>query len=288
MFNRDATLIMAGSVPADPFPSAPALLSGQELEAWLEDLDSVLYPTPRNPSEDSPKLKQLWLEDIDSVLYPAPPRNPSEDSPKLNQLLEDIDSILYPTPPRNPSEGAHRLSQLLLDDLESILYPTPVGNPSEDGGRIGQAPQFTQLGSGLPGRCDGPQESRPLQDEGPARDGRSTADLGQGPLDAPSAQSDRAGSSSELEAAETPSLPSASSSSSESNGSPRGGRRGTKRRRAGSCACGRAGRRWGAEQEGQAARLTEENQRLRRRIEELTAEVQVARRRLIEKMVNAH
>ncbi|XP_041036492.1 DNA damage-inducible transcript 3 protein [Carcharodon carcharias] len=261
---------MAGFTPAGHFPSTPALLSGQELEAWLEDLDSVLYPTPlRNPPEDSPKLKQLWLEDIDSVLYP--------------------------TPPRNPSEGAHRLGQLLLDDLESILYPTPVGNPSEDGGRIGQAPQYTQLGSGLPGRCDRPLDSRPLQDEGTAREGRSTVDLGRDLSDAPSARGDRSGGCSERE---PPSLnpPSSSSgsssSSSESNSGPRGPascqgrRRGTKRRRAGSCACS-GERRRGGEQEGQVARLTEENERLRRRIEELTAEVQVARRRLIEKMVNA-
>eukprot|EP00061_Rhincodon_typus_P002906 g18787.t1 len=94
-----------------PFPAAPVPLSGQDLEAWLEDLESVLHPSPAanrpgGVEEENRKLKELWVDDVDSVLCPP---DPADDTQRLNQLLlEDLESILYPAPvleDHTPSPG---------------------------------------------------------------------------------------------------------------------------------------------------------------------------------------
>lgn len=287
---RDRTKTMADPVAQAPFPSsATALLSGQELETWLEDLESVLYPSlPLNPSRESPGLKQLWLEDIENVLYPSTAGKPAPEEARRNQLwLEDIESVLYPPVPGDPAGQTQRLSQLLLDDLESILYPPPAGDPLENAGH--QPPDLTQVEFGSP---DHTPLACPLETEGGPSDRLSTIDRGQREdLFAATSSAKRGaegdgsgGSNAELQprSGKSPCLPEPPHSPPLS---PSRIRRGTKRRRpAGCCPCGRAGL---GSDEPEVARLTAENALLRRRIEELTAEVGAARARLIERMVSA-
>uniref|UniRef100_UPI00398ED43B CCAAT/enhancer-binding protein delta-like isoform X4 n=1 Tax=Pristiophorus japonicus TaxID=55135 RepID=UPI00398ED43B len=82
-----------------------------------------------------------------------------------------------------------------------------------------------------------------------------------------------------------PSSPPPSSSSNGRRGAKRRGQRGAD----GDCGCAKSSR-GGTEQgqERQVAELTAENERLRARIDQLAAEVQEARRMLIERMVNAN
>ncbi|XP_078062148.1 uncharacterized protein LOC144488004 [Mustelus asterias] len=282
---RDRTETMADPAAQAPLPSsaATALLSGQELETWLEDLESVLHPSlPLTPSRESPGLKQLWLEDIENVLYPPSAGKPTPEETRRNQLwLEDIESVLYPPVPGDPAGQTQRLSQLLLDDLESILYPPPAGDPSEDAGH--RPPDLTQVEFGSP---DHTPLAPPLEAEDGPSDRLSTIDGGrQEDLFSATSSAKRGaegdgGGSPGLQprGGKSPCLP-------EPPSSPCPSRRGTKRRRpAGCCPCGRTGLGPAAPE---VARLTAENVQLRRRIEELTAEVGAARARLIERMVRA-
>ncbi|XP_067883830.1 DNA damage-inducible transcript 3 protein [Heterodontus francisci] len=255
--DRDVPSTMADSMPSAAFSSAPALLSGQELETWLQDLESILYPSPAgNPSEERRKLNQLWLEDVDSVLYPTSTGNPPGEIRKLNQLW--------------------------LEDVDSVLYPTSVGNPSEDGGKLGRPPDFTQPAPGLSEHCEQSLVSCSLEAQLHPSDIPSTTDpVQQEELFGffPAAESDPAdGSTGRGPGAVGP----PSRTPSPPGGRPR---RGARRRRSGGPArAGREAREQGRER--RVAELTEENERLRGRIEQLTAEVQEVRRRLVERMVN--
>ncbi|XP_060678870.1 DNA damage-inducible transcript 3 protein isoform X2 [Hemiscyllium ocellatum] len=135
-----------------PFPAAAVPLSGQELEAWLEDLESVLCPSPaaEPPEGGGRRLKELWVDDVDSVLCPPPP----------------------------PGDDAQRLNQLLLEDLESILYPAPVTGRPQHGANHGTSPRnTTQLEPSPPGPGDrlpspnpgGTREEHPLLTQPPPR-----------------------------------------------------------------------------------------------------------------------
>uniref|UniRef100_UPI00398E76F1 CCAAT/enhancer-binding protein beta-like isoform X2 n=1 Tax=Pristiophorus japonicus TaxID=55135 RepID=UPI00398E76F1 len=289
---RDVLEMMSEPPASTALPSAPAQLSGQELETWLEDLESVL-----TPSEEGRKLGQLWLGDIDSILYPSPPGNPPPgDSRKLRQLwLEDIDSVLYPSsPPSNTAQDSKTFSQLWLDDLETILYPSSAGDSSEHNKKLDLAPQFTQLEARSPGHGERPQIFCPLAGEVDTGDILSTIDFGQSqdlfgvfPAGGPPVGGREEEEERQPGATSTspPSSPPPSSSSNGRRGAKRRGQRGAD----GDCGCAKSSR-GGTEQgqERQVAELTAENERLRARIDQLAAEVQEARRMLIERMVNAN
>ncbi|XP_051865381.1 DNA damage-inducible transcript 3 protein [Pristis pectinata] len=77
--------------------SPPALLLGQDLDSWLEDIESVLCP--HLPG----KLDQLPPDDLEGLLCPA------GDGGELDQIfLDSLESVLYPggTWSWCPGEGA--------------------------------------------------------------------------------------------------------------------------------------------------------------------------------------
>ncbi|XP_059499900.1 DNA damage-inducible transcript 3 protein isoform X2 [Stegostoma tigrinum] len=224
-----------------PFPAAPVPLSGQDLEAWLEDLESVLYPSPAadrpgRVEEESRKLKELWVDDVDSVLCPP---DPADDPQRLNQLLlEDLESILYPA--------------LVSEDHTTSLG---IAEPEASPPRPGERPPLSS-------HAQGRREDEPLLADEPWR-------------------------CSDLPSSSSSSSSSPSPSSQPGRERPGEGARGTKRRRREGGRCPSCSKTSPGAAQLLVESLTQENERLRHRIEELAREVQEARARLIQKVVDA-